>query len=55
MSLPYDIARCQGHPIQQCKDCQRKTEAKHHPYRQAWMHIVLPEGVTCASKIKEMK
>ena len=55
MPLSYDTARCQGHPIQQCQDCQRKTETKHHPYRQAWMVPVLQEGVACDSKIKEVK
>jgi|GEM_PF-4217089 hypothetical protein len=55
MNLPYDIARCHGHPIQQCQDCQRRTETLRHPYRQSQMTVVFEDAAKCEYKIKEVK
>ena len=56
MTLPYDIARCQGKSIdgqwrEGCEDCQRRT-SPGNPYRQ--VHMMPPELVVfeCARRIQ---
>jgi hypothetical protein len=45
MTLPYDIARCEG-----CDDCLRRTSAGD-PDRQVWMGAPLLVVFECESRI----